>query len=113
MRSSSVVQTCCGPVHAERKFDSIPVLAAVLLVWCCPLLADLNVYEGRLIESVLYYGVFFVDSRAFRDTAGGLWELGDTSTIVCVRFALCSLLCVSCPSSALSGVVSRKRGSVS
>jgi len=48
MRSSSVVQTCCGPIHAERKYNSIPVLAAV--VWCCSLLAGLNAYAGRLLE---------------------------------------------------------------
>ena len=30
MRSSSVVQTCCGPVHAERKNDSNPAGAR-----CC------------------------------------------------------------------------------
>ena len=34
MRSSSVVQTYYGPVHAERKNDSIP--AAVLLVLVLP-----------------------------------------------------------------------------
>ena len=97
MRSSSVVQTCCGSVHAERKMVSIPVLAAVLLVWCCSLLADLNVYEGRSIEAVLYYGVFTVDSRAFCDTSGG-WELGDTSTIDLSQSAcvLVSALCCVC-----------------
>ena len=77
MRSSSVVQTCCGPVQAERKMESIPMLAAVLLVWCCSLPAGLNVYEGRMLELAVYYGVVSVDSRAFCDTAGG-WELGDT-----------------------------------
>ena len=76
MRSSSAVQTCCRPVHAERKMDSIPVLAAVLLVWCCPLLAGLNVYEGRLLESVLYYGVFLSTVEPSATLLRGGWELG-------------------------------------
>ena len=69
-----------------------PVLAAAPLVWCCSLLAGLHVYEGRLLESVLDYGIFSVDSRAFCGTAGG-WEMGDTSAICRSLCAFWSLLC--------------------
>ena len=60
MHSSSVVPPWCGPVHAERKYDSSLVLGAVL--WDRLLLVCLNVYAGRLLESILYYGVLSVAS---------------------------------------------------
>ena len=109
MLSSSVVQTCCGPVHAERKNDSNPVLAAAPLVWCCSLLTGVHVYEGRLLESVLYYGVFLSTvepSAALRGV--GNWVTPKPSVAVFLRFGFCSLLCLSCLSAAEAGGVSRR-----
>ena len=56
MHSSSVVQPCCGPVDGERKYDSIPLLAAV-----GPFVARVSQLLCRRIDKVLY-GDFSVAS---------------------------------------------------
>ena len=88
MHSSSVVQTCCGPVVQRGKKDSIPPLAAV-----GPRATRLS---QRLCRT--FVGSSIVAGRPFCET-GGLWFRGvegPAQPSVCDLRAFCCLLPVVC-----------------